>query len=313
TLIDAIVEKGRVQYPDKIRFATYTLRYDRGPGITVHALEKHWARASVESDRTGNAVTVKTENVAGFTLWVGNAEEGRFVVTIDGTELNVRVPKKGAGNPNGWPFWKVDGKWVNKRETSQADQLRKRHGLQGPIDDAFMSSFVMVKPGGRPMNSKTADWAEAEMKHAITHWRSQFRGDAVVKGDNEVTKEDIANSNLILWGDPMSNAYIGKIIDKLPIKWTAEGVKVGKDLYEHGKHMPVLIYPNPLNPAKYVVINSGFTFREYDYLNNARQVPKLPDYAVIDITTPPNARYPGKVVRAGFFGEKWELQDNDGK
>ena len=47
--------------------------------------------------------------------------------------------------------------------------------------------------------------------------------------------------------------------------------------------MPVLIYPNPLNPKRYVVLNSGFTFREYDYLNNARQVPKLPDYAVIDV------------------------------
>ena len=65
--------------------------------------------------------------------------------------------------------------------------------------------------------------------------------------------------------------------------------------------MPVLIYPNPLNPKHYVVLNSGFTFREYDYLNNARQVPKLPDYAVIDVRTPPSSRLPGKVVTAGFF------------
>ena len=42
--------------------------------------------------------------------------------------------------------------------------------------------------------------------------------------------------------------------------------------YEAGTHAPLLIYPNPLNPAKYVVLNSGFTFREYAYLNNARQV-----------------------------------------
>ena len=50
--------------------------------------------------------------------------------------------------------------------------------------------------------------------------------------------------------------------------------------------MPVLIYPNPLNPKRYVVLNSGFTFREYDYLNNARQVPKLPDFAVVDVDVP---------------------------
>jgi hypothetical protein len=70
---------------------------------------------------------------------------------------------------------------------------------------------------------------------------------------------------------------------------------------------PVLIYPNPLNPKHYIVINSGFTYREYDYLNNARQTPKLPDWAIVDVDTPPNSRFPGKVVDANFFGEKWEL------
>ena len=69
-----------------------------------------------------------------------------------------------------------------------------------------------------------------------------------------------------------------------------------------------MIYPNPLNPRRYVVLNSGFTYRDYDYLNNARQVPKLPDWAVIDIRTPPDMRYPGKVVAADFFGEHWQVR-----
>lgn len=72
--------------------------------------------------------------------------------------------------------------------------------------------------------------------------------------------------------------------------------------------MPVLIYPNPLNPRKYVVLNSGFTFREADYLSNARQTPKLPDWAVIDTTVPPSAHAPGGIADAGFFGEQWELE-----
>ena len=56
-----------------------------------------------------------------------------------------------------------------------------------------------------------------------------------------------------------------------------------------------------------MVLNSGFTFREYDYLNNARQVPKLPDFAVIDLNVPVSSRAPGGVVEAGFFSERWEL------
>jgi hypothetical protein len=56
-----------------------------------------------------------------------------------------------------------------------------------------------------------------------------------------------------------------------------------------------------------VVLNSGFTFREYDYLNNARQVPRLPDFAVVDVKVPVSSRRPGGIVEAGFFGEQWEL------
>jgi hypothetical protein len=55
------------------------------------------------------------------------------------------------------------------------------------------------------------------------------------------------------------------------------------------------------------VVNSGVTFREYDYLNNARQIAKLPDYAVFNIETPRNSRYAGQVVQAGFFDEHWAL------
>jgi hypothetical protein len=196
-------------------------------------------------------------------------------------------------------FQKGDAGWSH--DLTPVEGTRKVPGLQGPIDDAFMDSFVMVRPTGSPVNEKIGAWTQKEMKHAVDHWRKQFRGDAVVKDDKDISADDIKNSNLILWGDPKSNAILAKIADKLPLK-------------EFGDtRTTLLIYPNPLNPSKYVVLNSGFTFREYDYLNNARQVPKLPDYAVIDVTTPPNSRYPGKVVRAGFFGEKWELMADDGK
>src|SRR5207249_1989702 len=97
--------------------------------------------------------------------------------------------------------------------------LHKRHGLQGPIDDAFMDSFLMVKPTGRPMNESVGAWADAEMKHAIDHWRRQFRGDARVKNDADITDDDIASNNLVLWGDPRSNKLLAKIADQLPIRW----------------------------------------------------------------------------------------------
>jgi hypothetical protein len=37
------------------------------------------------------------------------------------------------------------------------------------------------------------------------------------------------------------------------------------------------------------------------------QVPRLPDWAIIDIRTPPDPHQPGKIEAADFFGERWEL------
>jgi hypothetical protein len=126
--------------------------------------------------------------------------------------------------------------------------------------------------------------------------------------DKDVTEDDISNHNLVLWGDPASNALLARIADRLPIKWNTEKVAVGVRTYAASGHVPVMVFPNPLNPTRYVVINSGFTFREYDYLNNARQTPKLPDWAIIGLDTKPGSRSPGAIEDAGFFDERWQLK-----
>ena len=64
--------------------------------------------------------------------------------------------------------------------------------------------------------------------------------------------------------------------------------------------MPVLIYPNPLNPKRYVVINSGHTFGDEDFRGtNALLYPRLGDYSVV---TPG-----GDVKLSGFFNESWQF------
>src|SRR4029077_5352663 len=105
-----------------------------------------------------------------------------------------------------------------------ADGLRKRHGLQGPIDDAFLDSFVFVRPTGQPLNTAVGVWVTNELAHAAEHWRRQFRGDAPIKDDTAISDADIASQNLILWGDPQSNAVLGRIAGKLGVGWDATGV-----------------------------------------------------------------------------------------
>jgi hypothetical protein len=321
--IDALAAKKLEHKRKEIKFVTYTLNYSVCDWVHVRGMEKHWSPATVHATLDGERGVIKTTGVTRLIVYppmkgLGVDRQpgfpnGKLVVTIDGDEVGF---DRGAAL---MPAEKVDGKW--RVGMGPRDKVVKVPSRQGPIDDAFTNRFLMVRPTGKPLNAKVGEWADAEMKRAIDQWKKQFRGDTPVKDDKDVTLDDINRSNLILWGDPSSNSLMAKVFDtpplgvsnKLPIRWTADGVVVGDQTYPAGTHVPALIYFNPLVNGNYIVINSGFTFREYDYLNNARQVPKLPDYAVIDVTTPPNSRWPGRVVRAGFFGEEWELLPNDGR
>jgi hypothetical protein len=298
--------------PVKVRFTTWTLRYNRSFWVQVDGMQKHWEQARVDADlfgRDGLGPEIITKNVSALTLTMPPGYypadlHTKPSMTIDGE----KVDGAGALSDRSWTahFRKVDSHW-QPVDSEDDGRLRKRHGLQGPIDDAFMDSFLMVRPTGTALNEKVGGWAKAELQHALDHWRRQFRGEARIKDDADITEADIAANHLILWGDPSSNSVLAKISGKLPIQWTEDAIRAGGATYAAGHHVPVLIYPNPLNPKRYVVLNSGFTFREYDYLNNARQVPKLPDFAVVDIDVPMSSRAPGGIAAAGFFDEEWGM------
>jgi hypothetical protein len=133
-----------------------------------------------------------------------------------------------------------------------------------------------VRPTGTAWHSQVGAWASSELERAIEHWRRHFRGAARVKDDVAVTPEDIASSNLILWGDPASNSVLKQIEPKLSIRWSRSSTLSPATTSSRRQATPDCRLSQPTQSSRYVVLNSGFTFRDYAYLNNARQVPMLP-------------------------------------
>ena len=297
---ELVINNCNVRYnPRQVHFTTYTLKYNSNYFVSVEGMEEHWKRADVRVLFGFDTATVTTSNVSHMSISFGGSyRHGPEELIIDGTRFlknkvrsDVRLEKAG----NRWKF------------AASSQGLRKAPQLQGPIDDAFMDSFIVVRPTGKPMNAAAHAWIEDELTHATSEWRNQFRGDAIVKADTEISDEDIANNHLILWGDPQSNEVLGRIARKLPARWSDETVRIAGKKFVADKFVPVFIFPNPLNPKRYVVVNSGFTFCEYGRSSNALQIPKLPDYAVLDTTVDRKNRYASGVALAGFFDETWGL------
>ena len=328
--VDNWTRHGKPQYPANIDFVTYTLRYNQMHWLTVDALDEHWKEARVKAAITGPAsIEVETQNVTALTIDLP-LENHSFDpkqtvhISIDAQKLTIPLDDKSilvSRNNEGWQLRarrsseSEDGTPASppelekqRRDTSRT-QLMKRHGLQGPIDDAFMDSFIFVLPSGEEANRSFSDWIAAESEDARVQWWRQFRGQAKVKKDVELTTEDIQNNHLVLWGDPLSNQILGRIQKSLPVAWDETKFHLNGKSYDRSTHVPVLIYPNPLNPERYIVLNSQFTFSEFSGGTNSLQIPKLPDWAVIDLRIPRHERYPSAVAEAGFFGEDWQLKN----
>jgi hypothetical protein len=94
---------------------------------------------------------------------------------------------------------------------------------------------------------------------------------------------------------------IAKVIGQLPIRWSKTDITIGTHTFGASDHVPVIVYPNPLNPRRYVVINSGHTFGDDDFRGtNAWLYPRLGDYSVLTAA--------GDIALSGFFDEQWRLQ-----
>ena len=309
--VSQIAALGRRRLPRTLHFVTYTLRYNQCAWLTVDGLGEHWERGRVDADLSNRGVKLSSRNITEMTLRLppGAApfDPTRPVaITID----DQRVVGAPVQSDRSWTtrLFLRDGKWSTTPEAAASKTLRKRHLLQGPIDDAFMDSFLFVAPTGQGGSKVAEEWSRSELDRAITHWRRHFRGEAQVKDDGAITENDIRNNHLVLWGTPQSNALLRKVAGDLPIQWDEQRIVARGKSYDAASHSVIMIFPNPLNPDRYVVLNSSFTFREYAYLNNARQVPMLPDWAIVDLSVPPGTQWPGRIVDAGFFDEHWQVK-----
>ncbi len=311
-LLDVALDAGKNVLPRSIDLTTFMLRYHQLGWLSIEGLEEHWHESRVQAKwREEQAeIELTTTGITKLALqFPADVKSAVSQILVDGQALQVAeiwkspqnrltLQKSGAGS------WSVN----EEKPSIPTSDLAKTPGMQGPIDDAFMDRFVIMPPETNQTALAIDDWVWRECGHAQSEWRRQMRGEVPLH-DYQSRQAVNLDQNLVLFGRPATNRMLATIVKQLPIQWTDDELVVDGEHYDAKTHVPALIYPNPLNPQRYVVINSGFTYREYAYLNNARQVPMLPDWAVIDVRGGATSQLPGKISAAGFFDEHWQFHN----
>ena len=297
-LIEAAVGKGRDPWPKKVTLQTRTHAYARMFWVSVGQFIQEWEDTRVDAEilDSEKVVRVTTKNVA--MLQIRREESTQdYQVTIDGALAEGKGSQGYVKGPTGWTSVIRGG----------PPRVRKDADSHGPIDAAFRDRFLIVLPDGKGPDPAVDRWVEAEAKHFIARWRSLMRGDPLIVKASELTPA--MTGTRILWGVPESNSQIAALASQLNAKWTEDKVSVGSLSFDRARHVPVLV--QGFLDGTTVVLNSGLTFREAHDRTNSLQNPKLPDWAILDISQGASPEAAGKVVAADFCNEYWEIGRTD--
>jgi len=152
------MQAGQSDSPSAVHWQGRTLKYPKMFWLTVTGLQKHWEDSRVDAEWEGNHLKITVKNVTGFSI-EQVAQLRNINATMDIT-VNGQTPvgaeravlKQTAvlctdGKSNQSLHLELrGGRWQWNPPASGVVVLCKLNDLQGPIDDAFTSAFVVIPP-----------------------------------------------------------------------------------------------------------------------------------------------------------------------
>lgn len=278
------------RWPRTVRLKTYTLKYDRAYWVHVRRLERWGPPATVEATlRTDSAIQLTTSNVAGLTLIPNTdflAGRDRVDVVLNGQTRHCRVD---------------DGQLHVQLTEDTGSGTPKTPSICGPAREAYCSKFLMV------FGTQSDDDTDLSTALKAGHeWVTYAKGRAAIKSDTLVTQEDIARHNLILFGDAESNSLIGRVAPRLPVQISEDEITLAGRSFSRPAANLLMIYPNPLNPSRYVLLNVGTFWGRHLGINH--KLDHVPDFIVFKDIRAPDGN--NEFLCAGYFGNNWQFRED---
>jgi len=298
----------RRQMAEKIEHIVLTPKYGKRDWLIIHRLAAWGTPGRVKAylDRPNKRIVIDdAQNVAGLgfaaTADFDPAAEGwRIVRGEQSASLADIVQRQQAAgevvvDPVSFEVLPPLGNWM------RAGKIPPKHrALCGPVKEAFNQPFLLVV-------GTAGDNAQDEKNHANAEqfsqdWRTFAHAVAPQKLDIEVTAEDIASRNLILFGTPATNSVLARMAELLPFRFLEDGYGVGDAVVKGAGLGFCAIYPNPEAPAHYAVIIDGRYYGTSLPFNHKWDL--APDYIVFGEATDAYDGTPTALL-AGHFDAQW--------
>jgi predicted esterase len=314
-LLDFLKNKVRNPNPKHIIFKTTDIGLNNKNGwLEIDEPERLYNDSLVDAEIKDGTITVTTENIAQFTIHISSEliSQKEMNLKVNGQELRCKL----SGNDfitlqkKGRQFQlKKSEKHKLLQRPSRIKNVSKSPALFGPIKKAYFSPFILIygTQGG-------SDSTEINLHHArieAQNWWLRGNGYVEIIPDIEVNSEIVRRYNLIIFGGPETNAVSAKIMKDLPIsiengRLIIDGQEIEKDDVAFQ-----MVYPNPLNPEKYVVVKGGTSPKAEELaglFNVIYSGSGLPDFIIYDETV--REKGWAAVIAAGFFDVNWKFDNS---
>jgi pimeloyl-ACP methyl ester carboxylesterase len=332
----------RALAPKHVIYKTDSLRYREAYWVEIDELDKTNQLARIEAESAGpNTIVVHTSNISQFTLRLDKGDlvkpdlpvtvnlndqavfnghiplsgrltlrrgiDGRYLQLLNNADLH--VDSRDAAQRAGLVGGEIDqqGKVV-RYSPRDVEELKKSPQHYGPVIDAFNQPFLFVvgTVGGKSGSVELLGAARRSAEAIAREWMQRAAGIVEIKRDIDVTPDDIATRNLVLFGSASSNSLIAQINEELPIRFAGTSIWAGGRIITGEDLGLIMAVPNPLNQRRYAVIVGGTTPRSFETAGRLR-LTDLPDYVIFDRKALAGNQV--AYLSGGFFDKYWRLAD----
>jgi hypothetical protein len=146
----------------------------------------------------------------------------------------------------------------------------------------------------------------------VAYWKNWQRQPPRAFKDVELSDADAVRYSLVLVGGPDANLIARKLAGKIPLKVSSDRVKIGPHAFQAADARIEMIYPNPLNAQRYVMVIAatsadGLFFMTPEELGSADY-----DFIVRDSHMPAGPERTSAAdlaVAAGWFDRRWQIDN----
>jgi predicted esterase len=230
--------------PDTLSFSTWELKYNKSFWLTINdIIQGRKATVMARFDRLNNKLFFTTSNVLSLSINTRQLNlnpKNRLTVFINGSTV----------------FSGFSNNITVNIPNTELKYSPKNTLTEGPENNFFANPFMVIS--GTQGNIHLRKLFDAAVDIFKQDWQTHFFEDTCrLKKDNEISKDDILKYNLLLIGSKETNQFFQKIAPMLPVEISDDKIKIGSHVYK-GKNLSfMMIYPNPLNPQKYILVGSS--------------------------------------------------------